>query len=79
MASLESLEKEIRSSAAKEHLKAAAASPEGQKVLKNLDAAEVEKAAKTGDMQKLREILNGVLSTPEGRSLAEKIRKSLGK
>ena len=48
-------------------------------MLQNLDAAEVEKAAKAGDMLALREILNGVLSTPEGRSLAEKIRKSLGK
>ena len=79
MASLEALEREIKSSAAAEHLKAAAASPEGQKVLQNLDAAEVEKATKAGDMLALREILNGVLSTPEGRSLAEKIRKSLGK
>ena len=79
MANLESFEREIKSSAAVEHLKAAAASPEGQKVLKNLDAAEVEKAAKAGDMQTLREILNGVLSTPEGRSLAENVRKSLGK
>ena len=79
MASLDALEREIKSSAAVEHLKAAAVTPEGQKVLQNLDAAEIEKAAKAGDMQMLREILSGVLSTPEGRSLAEKIRKSLGK
>ncbi len=79
MASLDALEREIKSSAAVEHLKAAAATPEGQKVLQNLDTAEVEKAAKAGDMQTLREILSGVLATPEGRSLAEKIRKSLGK
>lgn len=79
MADLESLEREIKSSPAAETLKAAAASPEGQRVLKNLDTAAVEKAAKTGDMQALKDILSGVLSTPEGQALAGKIRKSLGK
>ena len=79
MADLESLEREIKSSPAAEKLREAAASEEGQKVLRGLDAAEVEKAAKSGDMQALRSILSGVLSTPEGRALAEKVRKSMGK
>lgn len=79
MADLKELEREIKSSAAAGHLKAAAESPEGQKVLSRLDTAAVEKAAKAGDMQALKDILSGVLSTPEGRSLAEKIRKNLGK
>ena len=79
MADLEALEREIKASPAAEHLRAAAASPEGQKVLSNLDTAAVEKAAKAGDMQALKDILSGVLSTPEGRSLAEKIRKNLGR
>ncbi|MBQ8264119.1 MAG: hypothetical protein IJY96_05015 [Oscillospiraceae bacterium] len=79
MAELDKLEREIRSSAAAEKLKAAAASPEGQSVLKNLDTAAVEKAAKAGDMKALRDILSGVLSTPEGQALAKKIRQSMGK
>lgn len=79
MADLESLEREIKSSPAAEKLREAASSPEGQRVLKNLDADAVEKAAKAGDMQALRDILSGVLSTPEGQALAKKIRRSMGK
>lgn len=79
MADLESLEREIRSSPAAEKLREAAASEEGQRVLRNLDAGAVEKAAKAGDMNALRDILSGVLSTPEGQALAKKIRQSMGK
>ena len=79
MADLESLEREIRSSSAAEKLRQAAASAEGQRVLQSLDAEAVEKAAKSGDMQALKNILSGVLSTAEGRALAQKIKESLGK
>lgn len=76
---LDSIQKEIKSSPAGEALKAAAESAEGKKVLESLDAEKVEKAAREGDMASLRQILSGVLSTPEGQALAQKIRKSLGK
>lgn len=79
MADLEALEREIRSSPAAEKLREAAASPEGQKILGKLDAGAVEKAAKAGDMKALRDILSGVLSTPEGQALAKKIRQTMGK
>lgn len=79
MADLEALEREIRSSPAAETLKNAADSPEGRKVLEKLDTAKVSEAARTGDMQALKNILAGVLSTPEGQALAQKIRKNLGK
>ncbi len=79
MADFESLAREIKSSPAAEKLKAAVSSPEGQSVLQNLDAEAVEKAAAAGDMQALRDILSGVLSTPEGQLLAKKIRKTMGK
>lgn len=79
MADLESLQREIKSSAAAEKLREAAASEEGQRVLRHLDAAKVEQAAKAGDMQALKDILSGVLSTPEGQALAKKIRQSMGK
>ena len=79
MADLESLEREIKSSLAAEKLREAAASAEGQKILQSLDTSAVEKAAKAGDMQALKNILSGVLSTPEGQALAKKIRQSMGK
>ena len=79
MVDLDAIQKEIKSSPAGEALKAAASSAEGQKVLERLDAEKVEKAAREGDMASLRQILSGVLSTPEGQALAQKIRKSLGK
>jgi len=73
------LEREIKSSPAAEKLREAAASEEGQKVLRSLDQAKIERAAKSGDMETLKDILSGVLSTPEGKALAQKIRKSMGK
>jgi len=79
MADLEALEREIRSSPAAETLKNAADSPEGRRVLEKLDTAKVSEAAQAGDMQALKSILAGVLSTPEGQALARKIRKNLGK
>lgn len=79
MAEFEALEREIRSSPAAETLKKAADSPEGKKILAGLDAEKVSRAAREGDMQTLKDIVSGVLSTPEGQELARKIRKNLGK
>ena len=79
MGELDALERAIGSSPAADKLREAVSSAEGQRVLKNLDTAKVEKAAKAGDMQALKDILSGVLSTPEGQALAQKIRKSMGK
>ena len=79
MDGLENFEREINSSPAAEKLREAAASREGQKVLQGLDTAAVEKAARSGDMQALKNILSDVLSTPEGKALAEKVRRSMGK
>ena len=73
MADLEALEREIRLSPAGETLKEAAQSPEGQRVLRSLDKAKVSEAARNGDMQALKNILSGVLSTPEGQELAKRI------
>ena len=79
MAEFEALEREIRSSPAAESLKKAAESEAGKKVLAGLDAEKVTKAAREGDMQTLKDIVAGVLATPEGQELARKIRKNLGK
>ena len=79
MGELDALERAIGTSPVADKLREAVSSAEGQRVLKNLDTAKVEKAAKAGDMQALKDILSGVLSTPEGQALAQKIRKSMGK
>ena len=40
---------------------------------------ELRDAAKQGDAAALQDILRRVLSTPEGRALAEKVQKAVGK
>lgn len=59
-------------------LKAAAASPEGQRLAKMMDAKAVEDAARRGDAEALGGILRSVLSTEEGRALAAKLTDALG-
>ena len=63
---------------AKRELKAAAQSAAGQKLMQQMDADAVERAAKSGDAAALKNILTQVLSTPEGRELAEKVQKAMG-
>ncbi len=54
-------------------LRQAAASPEGRALEQKLDAAAVERAARSGDPEQLRALLRSVLATEEGRALAEKL------
>lgn len=62
---------------AKKDLKAAAESEAGKKLLQSMDAGAVEHAAKSGDTAALKRILTQVLSSPEGRELAEKVQKAM--
>ena len=55
-----------------------AASPEARRLEQSLDPAAVERAARSGDGAQLKAILHQVLSTEEGRALAEKL-SGLGK
>ena len=68
------LKRELES---KKALKAAAQSVAGQKLLQQVDSAEVERAAKSGDAAALKSILSQVLSTPEGRELAQKVQEAM--
>ncbi len=54
-----------------------AESPDGKAVGRLVDAESVRKAAKSGDMAALQDILRGVLSTDEGKRLAEGLRKAM--
>lgn len=77
MKNLESLQRQIEDSGMADKLRQAADSAEGQRIMRSIDTAAVEKAAKQGDMQALKDILGKVLSTPEGQSLARKIKQSM--
>ena len=62
---------------AKKSLRAAADSPEGRKVLAGLDSAALSEAAAKGDGETLRRILGQVLSSPEGKALAERVKQAV--
>ena len=72
----EEMERELRS---KRELNAVAESPEGKKLAARIDSAALSDAARRGDTAALKSILGQVLSTPEGRALAEKVQKAVGK
>ena len=72
---LDTLKRELE---AKDAMRAVAQSAEAKKLMEGVDAAAVETAVKSGDTAALKGILANVLSTPEGRALAEKVRKAVG-
>ncbi len=79
MEDLEKLRQELARSGKSADLQALARSAEGQKLKGMVDAQALRKAAQSGDSQTLAKLLGGILETPEGRSLAESVRKLMGK
>lgn len=77
MLDLERVNAEIEKSGKKDRLKSLADSAEGRAVSRMLDPAAVEKAAKSGDTTALQSILSDVLSTDEGKRLAERLKKAM--
>lgn len=77
MLDLERVNAEIEKSGKKDRLKSLADSAEGRAVSRMLDPAAVEKAAKSGDAAALQSILSDVLSTDEGKRLAERLKKAM--
>ncbi|MDO4573379.1 MAG: hypothetical protein Q4C13_08410 [Clostridia bacterium] len=77
MKDLEKLGESIARSGKAGELKSIADSAEGQAIQRLLDPAAVERAAKSGDAAALQGILDQVLSTDEGKRLAESIKKAL--
>ena len=73
---LEKLAQEMRS---RSDLSAAADSPEGRAVAGKLDDSALRAAAKRGDTAALKTMLTEVLSSPEGKALAERVQKAVGK
>ena len=72
---LDGMKRELEKNGA---LRAAASSDSAKKLMKNLDAAGLEQAAKRGDTEALKRYLTQVLATPEGKALAEQVRKAAG-
>lgn len=77
MLDLERVNAEIEKCGKKDRLKSLADSAEGRAVSRMLDPAAVEKAAKSGDTAALQSILSDVLSTDEGKRLAERLKKAM--
>ena len=55
-----------------------ARSGQGEKLLRKVDGEKLAAAAKAGDMQTLGQMINAILSTPEGRSFANEVKKAVG-
>jgi hypothetical protein len=60
-----------------EALRKVADSEAGRRVASMLDPSKVERAAKDGDTQALEDILRQVMSTPDGKALAEQVKKAV--
>ncbi len=75
MRNFEEVGKEIERRGKTEQLKKLAESSDGVQVGKMVDPEKLEKAAREGDGAAMRGILNSVLSTDEGKRLAQNLMK----
>lgn len=73
---LEKLTRELRE---KKSLADAAGSPEAKRLAAQLDETALRDAAKRGDTGALQQMLAQVLATPEGKLLAERVKKAVEK
>lgn len=71
------LEKQLRGNPNAERLMKAADCAEGRRITQSIDQAALEKAAKSGDTAALQGILAQVLSTPDGKALAQKLQQAM--
>ncbi len=78
MQDLEKLAQELRRSGKTDGIRALADSADGRRLGQMIDGGAVEQAVRQGDSAALQQILRGVLSTEEGRRLAEDLRKIMG-
>lgn len=75
MQNFEELGRELDRRGKTDKLKALADSEDMQRLGQMLDTAEVERAARSGDSQALRELLSSLLSTQEGQKLAQSVQQ----
>lgn len=77
MNGFEEMEKKLEKTGKMNWLKAIAESNDGKALADALDAKKVEQAARSGDTAALKAILSQVLSTDEGKRLAEKVKDAM--
>ena len=75
MQNFEELGRELERRGKTEELKALADSREVRKLGQMLDTAEVERAARSGDSQAIKDLLSSVLNTKEGQRLAQSVQQ----
>lgn len=75
MQNFENIGKELSRRGKTEGIKRIAESADGQRISRMVDPKALEQAAKSGDNAALKNILNSVLSTDEGKRLAESVKK----
>ena len=77
MQNFEALSRELERRGKTEEIKKIAQSSDGQCISSMLDPQTMEKAARGGDTESLKNMLGKILETPEGRRLAESVRKMM--
>ena len=77
MQNFEQLGRELERRGKTEQIKQLAESEDGVKLAKLIDANAVEQAAKSGDGEALRSLISSMLSTQEGKRLAESVRRMM--
>ena len=77
MQNFEALSRELERRGKTEEIKKIAQSSDGQRISGMTDPQAVEKAARGGDTESLKNMLGRILETPEGKRLAESVRKMM--
>ena len=75
MQNFEALSRELERRGKTEEIKKIAQSSDGQRISGMIDPQAVEKAARGGDTESLKNMLGRILETPEGKRLAESVKK----
>lgn len=76
---LEKYARQVRDSRQGGALDDLARSEDGARLAARLDGAKLEQAARAGDMKALGQMLQGILSTPEGKRFAAQVQKAVQK
>lgn len=79
MEDLEKLGKALLSGENGDALRALAGTAEAQRLSRKMDSAAAEKIIRSGDPAQMKALLQQLLSTPEGKSLAQKLSGMGGK
>lgn len=77
MQNIEELGRELERQGKGDKIRALAESSDGRRITEMLDADAVANAAKSGDGAALQKLLAQVLSTDEGKRLAENVKKMM--